>query len=79
MGICDYCCLRDVLDMLHRYDLPDNTHFNANVLSEACLSDKKREGEALTMIFPEEIGRCALKKIPVGELESVIRSGLEDL
>jgi len=78
MGICDDSCLREVLAMLKLYDLPVGARYPADKLADACLSDKKREGSGLTMVFPLEIGRCVLKKIPFGELESVIRLGLEE-
>lgn len=79
MGLCEAYCSRELNQMLRRYGLPENTPYKADELTHACLSDKKRSGESITMIFPVEIGRCVLKKIPVREIESVIRSGLEDL
>jgi 3-dehydroquinate synthase len=78
MGICEAHCLRDILDMLRRYGLPDNTPFEADKIARACLSDKKRDGGSITMIFPVETGKCVLKEIPVSELEAVIRLRLED-
>ncbi|MCL2099613.1 MAG: 3-dehydroquinate synthase [Oscillospiraceae bacterium] len=76
MGICSADTLEQLLRLLRLYELPENTDYGADSIAEACLSDKKREGESLTMIFPAEIGKCVLKKIPAGELEAVIRSGL---
>ena len=78
MGICAESCLGDVVQMLRRYDLPVHTTYEADKLAFACLSDKKRSGESLTMIFPTELGKCVLKEIPVKEFESVIRLGLGD-
>ena len=77
LGLCNEDCLKDVLQMLRLYELPENTDFQAAELARACLSDKKRDGGSLTMIFPQEIGKCVLKKIPTDELETVIRLGLE--
>ncbi|MCL2004002.1 MAG: 3-dehydroquinate synthase [Oscillospiraceae bacterium] len=77
MGLCGEDCLREVLAMLRRYELPVSTRYGADALAAACLSDKKRDGGVLTMVFPAEIGRCVLRDVPVGELESVIASGLE--
>jgi 3-dehydroquinate synthase len=76
MGICEAHCLQDVLQMLQLYGLPEDTAFEVDKLANACLSDKKRDGESLTMIFPVEIGRCVLKKIPVSEVATVIGLGL---
>ena len=79
MGICQKECPQDIMQMLRRYGLPENTHFEADMLARACLTDKKRGGDSLTMIFPTEIGRCIFKEVPVSELETVIRLGLEGL
>lgn len=77
MGICKAGCLDNLLQMIRLYGLPENTNYEADNLTNACLSDKKRGGEFLTMIFPSEIGKCILKDIPVSELKTVIQSGLE--
>ncbi|MCL2079647.1 MAG: 3-dehydroquinate synthase [Oscillospiraceae bacterium] len=79
MGLCGEDSSRSITQMILSYDLPDNTRYDAQMLAEACLSDKKREGESITMIFPKEIGKCVLKKIPVGQMKAVIASGLEEL
>jgi len=79
MNICGLCCLREIIQTLRQYNLPENTPFSAADLARACLSDKKRDGKSITMVFPKEIGGCVLKDIPVGELEAVIRMGIEDL
>jgi 3-dehydroquinate synthase len=68
----------EIITMLERYRLPINTAYNAQELARACLSDKKRAGDCITMIFPERIGQCVLKNIPVNELEPLIQRGLEE-
>jgi len=78
MNMCAADCLRDILQMLKMYNLPDYSSYEAGKLANTCLSDKKRDGENLTMIFPLEVGKCVLKEIPVRELETVIRMGLEE-
>ena len=47
-----------------------STHcpYPADRLAAAALSDKKRAGDAITLVLPESIGRCTLQKIPVGAL-----------
>ncbi|MDR0314298.1 MAG: 3-dehydroquinate synthase [Treponema sp.] len=77
MGICNAQCARDMLSMLNSYKLPINTVYNAADLAQACLSDKKREGNSLTMVFPAEIGRCVLQEVRVDELEKLLSLGLE--
>jgi 3-dehydroquinate synthase len=77
LDICEARCLQSVSQMLNKYGLPGNSSYEADMLARACLSDKKRDGDSVSMVFPAEIGKCVIKKIPVSELESVIRLGLE--
>ena len=77
MNLCAADCLGRLLKMLRLYNLPESTDYSADILSKACLSDKKRDGDSLTMIFPVEIGNCILKDIPVSDLHSVIQLGLD--
>jgi 3-dehydroquinate synthase len=78
MGMCHSQCLRDILRVLRLYGLPDNTDYGADELARACLSDKKRDGDSITMVLPVEIGKCVLKRISVVELEKVIQMGMEE-
>ena len=57
--------------------LPTGTDFSAEALAEAALSDKKRSGGDITLVIPRKIGACQLRKVPVAELLSIIRAGLE--
>ena len=56
-----------------------STHcpYPADRLAEAALSDKKRAGDAITLVLPERIGKCYLKKIPVCELRGYFDRALE--
>lgn len=76
MGLCGQDCLDKLLYMLKQFGLPNCTEYRADELASICLSDKKRAGDSLTMVFPVEIGQCVLRGIPVGELETIIGSGL---
>ena len=77
MNLCTADCLEELLKMLRLYNLPKSTDYDAADLANACLSDKKRDGDSLTMILPVQIGKCILKEIPVSDLESVIKQGLD--
>lgn len=57
--------------------LPTSTAFSPEELAEAALADKKRAGGEITLVVPEQIGRCGLKKLPVDRLLPVIRAGME--
>jgi len=79
LGICDESCMNELIKMLEQHGLPTSTHglpgktiFSSKELAEVCLSDKKRAGDSITIVFPEKIGKCILKEIPVDELEGLI-------
>jgi 3-dehydroquinate synthetase len=40
------------------------------------LSDKKRGSGGLTLVVPEEIGRCVLKTMSLDEVREMLRLGL---
>jgi len=61
---------------LEKNGLPTGTKFDPGALAEAASADKKRAGGEITLVVPEKIGRCGLKKIPVPELLPVIRAGM---
>jgi len=76
LGICEAQCLNDILKILDLYELPSTTSYNAKELAKACLFDKKRDGDSIIMVFPEKIGKCVLKEIPINEVEALIRQGM---
>ncbi len=57
--------------------LPVSTEYAPEALAEAALADKKRSGDAITIVVPKEIGHCELMNIPVSELLFVIGTGWE--
>lgn len=64
-------CRADILrlaDCIRKNGLPVSCGYSAAELTDAALSDKKREGGSIALVLPEAIGRCVLKKIPVSEL-----------
>ena len=56
-------------ECVRRNGLPTRCPYPAGALAEAALSDKKRAGESITLVLPERIGKCYLKKVPVAELK----------
>lgn len=76
-GLCSPSCRDGILAMLKRYGLPAETPFGPDDLFNAALSDKKRSGGLITLVMPEEIGRCVLKKYTLAECAEIIRLGTE--
>ena len=62
---------------LEKLGLPVSTEYSPEALAEAALADKKRAGDAITIVVPRKIGLCELNTMPVAELLPVIRAGWE--
>ncbi|MBQ4066605.1 MAG: 3-dehydroquinate synthase [Clostridia bacterium] len=75
-GICSDSVTEDIIKAVRLYGLCDKCDFSAEEISEVSLSDKKRAGGSITLVLPERIGSCILKKIPVEDLTNFFRSGL---
>lgn len=78
-GLCKRDCPGRIEEMLHLYGLPVSTSLEPEMLAQAALSDKKRTGKQITLVIPEEIGRCVLYPLPVSEIAELIREGVEAL
>ena len=50
--------------------LPVRCGYSAKELTNAALGDKKRSGEAITLILIEKIGECMPLTLPIDELET---------
>ncbi|MBP3411965.1 MAG: 3-dehydroquinate synthase [Oscillospiraceae bacterium] len=66
----------EIVDCFRAFGLPTDSYFSAKVLAGAALSDKKRQGDTITIVVPTAIGDCKLRSIPISELETVIKVGL---
>ncbi len=64
-------CTDEIIDALKKNSLPTECCFSAKELAYVALSDKKRSGDTITFVAPEEIGNCILKKIPVEVLYDI--------
>ncbi len=79
LGYCGEETAKRIITVLQMNGLPTATDFSAKALADAALNDKKRAGDAITLVIPRGIGDCALEKMPVDRLLPVIQAGLEDL
>lgn len=64
-----------MVSALEALDLPTRCPYGADELSMAALYDKKRAGDAITLVIPERIGHCVLHTIPVAELPAFLAEG----
>lgn len=65
---CPEAMLRRLSSCLKKNGLPTRCPYGAAELAKAALSDKKRAGGSITLVLPEAIGKCVLKKVPVTDL-----------
>lgn len=76
-GICKVDVLPILLELLQKYNLPIDGHYDAVQITQAALNDKKRTGETLNLVVPREIGQSELYAIKVADLENFVRDGIE--
>ncbi|MCK9506547.1 MAG: 3-dehydroquinate synthase [Porticoccaceae bacterium] len=58
--------IRQALEIFH---LPTSSPYEFKSLTAAMLSDKKRQGETISIVVPQQIGKASLKKLAITELE----------
>ena len=66
-----------IIALIRQYGLPTESEWPADRMLAACLSDKKSTGSGISIVIPEEIGRCRIQKIPTEELAIWLRLGME--
>ena len=76
--LCSCDDLNELLNALRANSLPTECPCGLDELINGMLSDKKRRGDSITLVVPEKIGKCILKKIPISDLEKFISSGLRE-
>ena len=76
LGICSNEVKNSILNILRTFELPTNTSLSAETLYKYALSDKKRMGDFVNLIIPEQIGYCRIQETPIHQLMSIIEAGL---
>ncbi len=67
----------EIVECFRTFGLPTDSYFSPKLLAGGALMDKKRQGDTITLVIPIEIGNCELRKVPVSELETIIKAGVE--
>lgn len=65
----------EIIEALKNNGTPFSLPYGPRAVAEAALSDKKRSGNFIDFVFPTEIGKGEIKRIPVAELEKIVRLG----
>lgn len=74
-GLTETDCTAELIDVLHKYNLPIDSPYSAEELFCAALSDKKRDGRNITLIVPRLLGECVLYKTDTEMLKRVAEEG----
>ena len=75
-GLCPPELPGRVAALLESFSLPTKTDISIDRLMEPMLADKKRAGDSVTVVVPEDIGRCSLRPMDRAALKIFMESGL---
>ena len=75
--LCSPDCSRALDDILIRFGLPVACPYGADALAAAMTADKKRHGDAITLVVPRDVGECVLYELAADELGDFIKVGLK--
>lgn len=75
-GYCDRAFYLRLCFLLSKFALPCATEYTAEELAHYILADKKRCGQEISLIFPATVGCYETKKVPISQLESILKAGL---
>ncbi len=64
---------QSITHILEQYEFNLSCPYNADQIFSAALSDKKCAGDNITLVLPEEIGKCELYKIPISRLKKLLK------
>lgn len=76
LGFCDASVCESIQSILSAFGLPLSADMDSTTIYEHALSDKKRSGDTVNLIIPQEIGNCIIRKVTLNELKSFIEVGL---
>lgn len=78
MGIAKKGVLDEIVSILKKNSLPTVCPYSADEIFKSSLTDKKRTGEFVTIVLPEKIGKCILKKVSIEEFETIVKKGVNE-
>ncbi|MDR1774514.1 MAG: 3-dehydroquinate synthase [Clostridioides sp.] len=76
LGISETGLSARIRNTLIKNNLPVKTDFSAKDISHGTFIDKKRKGKEINFVFPEKIGKCIIKKIPIECVEDLVEKTL---
>ncbi len=76
MGWVKENCTYEIIEALKNNSLPVKSEYSADELFDVTLNDKKRAGDSISLVIPEKLGKCILKKVPVSQVLEFIKNGI---
>ena len=76
LGTCPKECWTVLESLLDRFQLPKTCSMDRADLLRAARADKKRRGEAITLIQPRKLGQCVLYRSDYAGLDQVLEVGM---
>ncbi|MBP3918078.1 MAG: 3-dehydroquinate synthase [Clostridia bacterium] len=76
-GLTEELCSHALQKLLSAFDLPADSPYDASALTEAVLSDKKRDGRKINLVLCKKIGSSFLYPCPVEDCEAFFASGIQ--
>lgn len=70
-------CAKEILSLIQNYGLPIDSPYDANLLTDFALSDKKRRGKQISFVLPIEIGKVEICPMDVNRIHDFIAAGVE--
>lgn len=75
VGLTREICSPALEKLLSVFDLPSDAPYDACALTEAVLSDKKRDGANINLVLCRAIGEAFLHTVPIGDCEAFFSKG----
>ena len=76
LPMCSDSVRERLVTVLNKVGLPTSVICNVDAVVDACRHDKKSDGDSITLVMVQEIGRYEMKTIPFTEYEQRIREVL---
>lgn len=76
MGVCRKPFSKRLERLLEAYCLPVSCRFTPRQLADAAKTDKKHQGELITLVIPKKLGECELHTLESSQLEGVFEAGM---
>lgn len=71
LGLCENVTV-PLGKLLKKYDLPTSCDISKADMLKYVSNDKKSDGDSITLVIPERIGKCVLKKVSFAELSEML-------